>query len=126
MHKWKQRRPSYRQRKGFDQAIVTLPHSVTDHRKDYWLGSYGSPENRDLYHRVLAQWESAGRRLPITLDDRPADIPQVSVAEVLAAYWKWAGRRYGSPELGCLRVVIRLRLGRDQMIVGDERADPPR
>ena len=144
MQKRKRQPPSYRQRKGYDQAVVTLTDSVTGYRKDYWLGLYGSPESRELYHRVLAQWESSGRRLPVTLDDKPADIAQVSVAEVLAAYWTWAVTHYGSSELGCLRVVIRLlrqmfgstpagdfgpnrlRLIRDQMIVGDENADPPR
>ncbi len=117
---------------------------MTGYRKDYWLGPYGSLESRELYHRVLAQWESGGRRLPVALDDNPADIAQLSVAEVLAAYWKWACEHYVSSELGCLRVVIRLlrqmfgstsaadfgpnrlRLIRDQMILGDENADPPR
>jgi integrase len=144
MPKRKRQPPTYRQRKGYDQAIVTLTDSVTGYRKDYWLGPYGSPESRELYHRVLAQWEAGGRRLPVTLDDRPADIAQVSIAEVLNAYWKWAHRQYGRSELGCLRVVIRLlrrmfgstpaadfgpnrlRLVRDQMILGDETGDPPR
>ncbi len=90
MQKRKRQPPTYRQRKGYDQSIVTLTDSVTGYRKDYWLGPYGSPESRELYHRVLAQWESGGRRLPVTLDDKPADIAQVSVAEVLNAYWKWA------------------------------------
>ncbi len=144
MQKRKRRPPSYRQRRGYDQAIVTLTDSVTDYRKDYWLGSYGSPESRELYHRVLAQWEAGGRRLPVNIDDRPTDIAQVSVAEVLAAHWKWASRHFGTSELGCMRVVIRLlrqmfgstpaadfgpnrlRLVRDQMVRGDETADPPR
>ncbi len=54
MQKRKRQPPSYRQRKGYDQAIVTLTDSVTGYRKDYWLGPYGSTENRELYHRVLA------------------------------------------------------------------------
>ena len=58
MQKRKRQPPSYRHRKGYDQAIVTLTDSVTEYRKDYWLGPYGSPESRELYHRVLAQWES--------------------------------------------------------------------
>ncbi len=144
MQKRKRQPPTYRQRKGYDQAIVTLTDSATGYRKDYWLGLYGSPESRELYHRLLAQWESGGQRLPVTLDDKPADITQVSVAEVLNAYWKWASGQYGHSELGCLRVVIRLlrqmfgttpaadfgpnrlRLIRDQMILGDANAEPPR
>ena len=144
MQKRKRQPPTYRQRTGYDQAIVTLTDSVTGYRKDYWLGPHGSLESRELYHRVLAQWESGGRRLPVTLDDKPADIAQVSVSEILNAYWKWAARHYGHSELGCLRVVIRLlrqtfgstpaadfgpkrlRLIRDRMILGDENTDPPR
>ncbi len=40
MQKRKRQQPSYRQRKGYDQAIVTLTDSVTRYRKDYWLGTY--------------------------------------------------------------------------------------
>ena len=40
MQKRKRQQPSYRQRKGYDQAIVTLTDSVTRYRKDYWLGPY--------------------------------------------------------------------------------------
>jgi integrase len=144
MEKRRTKPPTYRQRGGYDQAIVTLTDAATGYRKDYWLGAYGSPESRELYHRVLAQWESGGRRLPVTLDDKPADVTQITVAEVLANYWKRALKQYGRSELGCLSVVIRLlrqmfgstpaadfgpnrlRLVRDQMILGDENADPPR
>jgi hypothetical protein len=56
--------PAYRLRRGYSQAIVTLTDSATGKRKDYWLGEYGSPVKREMYHRVLSQWESLGRRLP--------------------------------------------------------------
>ncbi len=108
MQKRKRQPPSYRQRKGYNQAIVTLTDNVTGYRKDYWLGPYGSPDSREVYHRILAQWESNGQRLPVTLDDKPADIAQVSVAEVLSAYWKWASEQYVPSELSCVRMVIRL------------------
>ncbi len=110
MQKRKRQPPSYRQRKGYDQAIVTLTDGVTGYRKDYWLGPYGSPESRELYHRVLAQWESGGRRLPVTLDDKPADIAQVSVVEVINAYWKWATRQYGHWRPSCSRLHFRSRV----------------
>lgn len=51
--------PSYRQRKGYDQAIVTLTDATTRERRDYWLGTYGSAESRECYHRLVAQWEAA-------------------------------------------------------------------
>ncbi len=53
MQERKRQPPSYRQRKDYDQAIVTLTDSVTGYRKDYWLGPYGSPESREMYHRIL-------------------------------------------------------------------------
>ncbi len=36
------RPPSYRQRLGYDQAIVTLTDAVTKERRDYWLGEFDS------------------------------------------------------------------------------------
>ncbi|MDQ7014250.1 MAG: hypothetical protein Q9O74_10180, partial [Planctomycetota bacterium] len=55
--------PAYRQRKGDDQAIVTLTDSVTGKRRDYWLGEFDSPESREVYYRLLAEYEALGRRL---------------------------------------------------------------
>ena len=56
--------PGYRQRSGYDQAIVTLTDSVTKQRRDYWLGEHDSRESRERYHRVIALWEASDRRLP--------------------------------------------------------------
>ena len=56
--------PSYRKRKGYSQALVTFTDAVTGRRRDYWLGEYGTPQSREAYHRIIAQWEAAGRRLP--------------------------------------------------------------
>ena len=44
MQKRKRQPPSYRQRKGYDQAIVTLTDGVTGYRKDHWLGTHGSEQ----------------------------------------------------------------------------------
>ena len=65
--KQQKRVPSYRSRAGYSHALVTLTDSVTGKRRDYWLGPHGSPESREAYHRVLAEWEASGRRFP---DDR--------------------------------------------------------
>jgi hypothetical protein len=56
--------PTYRQRAGYAHALVTLTDSATGKRRDYRLGPHGSPESREAYHRVLAEWESCGRRFP--------------------------------------------------------------
>ena len=59
--------PGYRKRQGYSHALVTLTDSATGKRRDYWLSPQGSPESREAYHRVLAEWEANGRRFP---DDR--------------------------------------------------------
>jgi len=56
--------PAYRQRSGYDQAIVTLTDAVTKRRRDYWLGEYGTPASRERSHRLIAAWEAGGRRHP--------------------------------------------------------------
>lgn len=58
------RTPAYHARAGYDQVIVTLTDSATKRRRDYWLGEHGTPVSRELFHRVIAAWEVAGRRLP--------------------------------------------------------------
>jgi hypothetical protein len=50
--------PDYRQRKDSEQAIVTLMDAVTRERLDYRLGTFGTPESRELYHRLIAGWEA--------------------------------------------------------------------
>ena len=50
--------PSYRKRDDRDQAIVTLTDKKTKVRRDYYLGPYDSAESRQLYFRLLAEWES--------------------------------------------------------------------
>lgn len=47
--------PAYRKKSGRDQAVVTLTDRRSGLRRDFPLGSYGSPESRELYHRLLAQ-----------------------------------------------------------------------
>ena len=136
--------PSYRQRKGCEQAIVTLTDAVTKQRRDYWLGEYGTPESREFYHQILAEWEANGRRLPAPPQTTDGPLAGMTVAEVLAAYRNWAGGIYRSGDLIKIHAVIRLvrrmfgstlavnfgpralRLVRDQMVCGDPTAEPPR
>ena len=86
--------PSYRKRKGYSQAIVTLADSVMRERR-YWLGEYGTTESRERYHRLIAQWESNDRRLPSPTFDRPAaELAEGStIAEVVYDYWQYAKDR---------------------------------
>src|SRR6516162_9450868 len=104
--------PAYRLHKQSGQAVVTLPDGL-GRRRDVLLGKYGSPESRKEYARVLAEWESNGRRLP-----EPVARSEVSVNELVLAYWKHAREYYGwvkEPQRGdkvslkaALRVVRKL------------------
>lgn len=84
--------PAYRQRSGYTQAIVTLTDAETRQRRDYWLGEFGSPESRERYHRIIAEWERRGRRLlPPDFDDVPARRSgAITIVEVIRDYWRWA------------------------------------
>lgn len=136
--------PAYRQRPSYDQAIVTLTDARTKKRRDYWLGPYGSPESREAYHRIIAEWEAGDRCLPPPLRDRAPTNDDVSVAEVMRRYWDWARQYYSASEVATIRAALRivrevfgstpakdfgpnrLRLVRDRMVAGDPDADPPR
>ena len=103
--------PAYRQRAGYDQAIVTLTDAATGKRRDYWLGTFGTPESRELYHRLLADWETNGRRLP----DRPIEAlplgPKragVTVADVIAQYWRWAKSYYTPTSASGIKSALRV------------------
>jgi hypothetical protein len=104
--------PAYRHHKQSGQAIVTLPTGLGQ-RRDVLLGAYGSPESRKEYLPVVAEWEANGRRLP-----QPAATSDLTVNELLLAYWKHARAYYGwgkQPQRGdkaslkaALRVVRKL------------------
>jgi integrase len=139
--------PSYRQRKGYSDAIVTLTDALTKKRKDYWLGEFGSAASHENYHRIMAEWESRGRRLPPAIaspTNGDADAHAITVNELVLAYWKHAESYYTPAAAGHIKLVIRLvrkfyghspakdfgpndlRLVRDAMVKGDPKADPPR
>ncbi len=140
-----QKTPAYRRRDDRRAAIVTLTDSRTKVRRDYYLGPYDSPESKQLYHRLLAEWESGDRRLPEFPAGHAGDTrQQLTVSELALAYWKHCDAYYRSQESQCIKVVLRLmrqffgqtpaeefgpkklRFLREQMICGDQKADPPR
>jgi integrase len=81
--------PAYRLHQASGQAIVTLPDGL-GHRRDVYLGKYGTPESRTEYGRVIAEWEATGRRLPQS-SRKAADL---TVNELLIAYWTHAEEYY--------------------------------
>ncbi len=138
--------PSYRCRVGYAQAIVTLTDSVTKKRRDYWLGPHGSPESRERYHRIVAEWEANSRRLPRTsVEPATTEQPeQLRLIELLRDYYRYAKQHHEYGEFRSFLAVMRLmkkfygrmpaiefgpkklRLLREEMIRGDAEMNPPR
>ena len=136
--------PSYRKRSGYDRAIVSLTDAVTKRRRDYWLGEFGSPASRERYHRLIAEWEAHGRRLPEPEEGDANGARGATVDDVIERFWRWAGMHYAGRERDTFRPVLRLlrrmdgatpaaaygprrlRLIREAMIRGNAEADPPR
>lgn len=77
---------------------------------DHYLGRHGTPESREHYARLIAEWVAHGRTLPSPGQDQPS----ISVNELLLAYLRFAETYYrdrdGQPsekELGHLRAALR-------------------
>jgi hypothetical protein len=64
--------PAYRKRSDRNQALLTLTDRKTKARRDYYLGDYNSPESKQLYYRLLAEWESLGYRLTCSPETGPS------------------------------------------------------
>ena len=82
----KRKIPSYRRQirdDGSDLSFVEI-----DGRRHY-LGVYDTPESRERYHRLIAEWEASGRATQST-----PKFKDLSVAEVASQFIKWAGVYY--------------------------------
>lgn len=101
----KQKLPKYRQNKASGRAVVTL------NGQDHWLGKWDTPESREKYDRLIAQWLANGRQLPTALARKPADL---TVVELLDVYWQHAQTYYRHPdgtptdEQGCIAGAIKI------------------
>jgi integrase len=94
------RTPSYRLFKPRGLAVVTIDG------RDHYLGKYGSAQSKAEYDRLIAEWLANGRRLP------PAPGADLSVNELIAAYWKHVEAYYvkdGAPtsEAATIRYALR-------------------
>ena len=70
-----------RRRSGNDIAYVDVAG------KRHYLGAYDTPESRERYHRLIAEWEASGRAEPTAQHE-------VTVIEVAAQYLAWARTYY--------------------------------
>jgi integrase len=100
------RTPSYRLHKPSGQAVVTLDGH------DVYLGKHDTPQSRAEYDRLIAEWLSNGRRLSPS-PAGPAGCSDLSVNELILAYWKHAEEHYRLPtgeptdEQHCIRSALR-------------------
>jgi hypothetical protein len=96
--------PKYRHYKPKNLGVVRIDG------KDYYLGTYDSPESWEKYHRLIAEWLS---RKAVRHEADPSEKSEqtngsVSINELLLAYWQFAESYYshdGEPtaELNCMR-----------------------
>ncbi|MGF1582951.1 MAG: hypothetical protein ACFCD0_26830 [Gemmataceae bacterium] len=75
--------PSYRLHRQSGQGIVTLPDGFGG-RKDVLLGTFDTPESRERYGRVIAEWQ-ANYQQPVQTGNFSCSI---TINELILLYWK--------------------------------------
>ena len=73
--------PSLRHHKATGQGYVVLK------KHHIYLGRYDHPDTQQKYLQTIAEWTANGRELPV-------DPYEITVAEVIAAYWRHTQRYY--------------------------------
>ena len=94
--------PSYRLHKPKNLAVVRIDG------RDIYLGRYGTPESRERYDRLIAEWLTNGRRLTPSL----GGAGDLTVSELILAYWRHAMGYYRkndqpTSEVGLIRCALR-------------------
>lgn len=95
--------PGYLLHKPSGQARVRIKG------KDHYLGPHGSPESRERYDELIAQYLKQKRR---PRSSTSLDTPQMSIAQLCVAYMKFAKGYYQkngrqTSEISALRVVLK-------------------
>lgn len=98
--------PSYRLHKPSGLAVARL------NGRDIYLGEHGSPQSRQRYERLIAEWLTNHRQVPTESDPVHAPGGDLTVNELLVAYWEHAQAYYvknGRPtgELANIRDAMR-------------------
>jgi integrase len=75
--------PNYRRHKPTGQAVVTLNGC------DFYLGKWNTATSRKEYKRIVAEWLARDGNPPSPSSD------DLTVSELVAAYWRFAKRYYG-------------------------------
>ena len=82
------RLPKYRHYRPKNLAVVRI------NGKDHYLGRYDSPESRDNYRRVLAEWLAKGRTDREVPDQRAGPDSGLTVNELILAYVRFVDGYY--------------------------------
>lgn len=102
--------PKYRTKCTYGRlrALVTLRDARTGNRRDFHLGEAGSPESREKYARLLAQWETCGRRFP-DAEDRPITLTSgPTITQLCFQFWAAVEERYSCKQLKNFEACVRL------------------
>src|SRR5690349_21437477 len=83
--------PSYRLHKPTGQGVVRLDGH------DVYLGKHGTEASREKYHRVIAEWLTTGRH-PAPSPAQPAAGVELTVSQMILAFWGHAEQHYRSPQ----------------------------
>ena len=83
--------PAYRLHKPKQLAVVRL------NGRDVYLGRYDSPESRERYDRLIAEWLAAGR--PTLPPPAAPTVAGPTVNAVLLAYLTWARNYRPAPQI---------------------------
>ena len=88
--------PAYCRHAASGLAVVRI------HGRDRYLGHYGSPESFQKYERALAEWRAGHAVRSAPVDHGTAPIGrQLSINELLIAYFTFARTYYGSSQKKC-------------------------
>ncbi|MBX7105509.1 MAG: hypothetical protein K1X57_15595, partial [Gemmataceae bacterium] len=94
--------PSYRRHSASNNATVRLV-DASGHRRDIYLGEYGSDQSVVAYAQALIQWKAGTEGVSATAGRG------LSVNQLILAYWRYAEGYYGSAsrELVAYRYALR-------------------
>jgi integrase len=80
--------PKYRHYKPKNLAVVRIEG------RDHYLGRYNSPESREKYHRLLAEWHAKSSGSSTITQTTGASFDGLTVAELILAFYKFAEGYY--------------------------------
>jgi len=74
--------PKYRRQKRNNSTDIAF---VELNGQRHYLGQYGTPQSKQKYHSLMAQWQEAGGQLPVNARDRIGPGPWYNAKGVLIA-----------------------------------------